>query len=184
MLVLFHDVVDPASAVAVARFTRLADEGLPIGFEGFETGVDVALPTDLSVLAALDEVAGAAADEGLVLRRPVVSPPTGLCHVLLEAAETTAAAAAVRLGVYRAHWEQGRDVADRAVLRDVAVTAGMDGSVVDVLLADRLALATRRRRMASFRRDGVGGVPVVLASRTLLPGLLDESQIRDLAARV
>jgi hypothetical protein len=35
-LVLFHDYTSAASAVAVARVQRLADEGLAVAFQGFE----------------------------------------------------------------------------------------------------------------------------------------------------
>lgn len=185
MLVLFHDVTDPASAVAVARFTRLAREGLPIEFEGFDAvGLDMALPPDIEVLSRLQALEGPAASEGVVLRRPSVSPPTGLAHVLLAAAEGTDCAHDVRTALYRAHWEDGTDIADPAVLLAVGTVNGMDGDALGALLADRVALASRRRQMAAHRREGVGGVPVVLASRTLLPGLLEESQIRDLAASI
>jgi predicted DsbA family dithiol-disulfide isomerase len=183
VLVLFHDVTDPASAVAVARATRLAADGVPIAFEGFEAvGVDVHLPPDVVLLARLADLAGEAAAEGVVLRRPARVPPTGLAHVLLDAAEGTPAAAAVRTALYRAFWEGGEDLADPAVLHRVGVAAGMDGDEVAGLLADRLALAARRRRTTGFRREGVGGVPVLLANRTLVPGLLDEEALRALAA--
>lgn len=185
MLTLFHDVTDPASAIAVARCTRLAREGLPIAFEGFEAvGLDIALPPDLDLLARLDRLADEAAAEGLVLRRPRVQPPTGLAHVLLAHAEGTPAAHDVRLAVYAAFWADGADLADQAVLVRVATGAGLPRDDVAALLADRVELASRRRQMATHRRDGVGGVPVVLASRTLVPGLMDERQLRDLAAAV
>ncbi|CAN5378818.1 hypothetical protein BH23ACT9_BH23ACT9_34640 [soil metagenome] len=185
MLVLFHDVTDPASAVAVARCTRLAREGVPIEFDGFEAvGIDVTMPPDVEVLALLDRLGDEAASEGLHLRRPRSTPPTGLAHVLLAHAEPTPAAHDLRLAVYRAYWTGGADLTDHAVLTDLAVTAGLDGAAVDALLADRVELASRRRRMAAHRREGIGGVPVVLASRTLLPGLMTEQQLRDLAAAV
>lgn len=185
MITLFHDVTDPASAIAVRRYTRLAREGLDISFEGFEAvGVDVAVPADLGLLARVDDLAETAAEEGLVLRRPTVLPPTGLAHVLLAHAEQTPRSHVVREAVYAAYWADGRDVADQSVLVDVATAAGLDVTTVTELLADRVALADRRRRMAAHRRTGVGGVPVVLASRTLVPALMDERSVRELAASV
>ncbi len=184
MLVLFHDVTDPTSAVAVARCTRLAADGVPIEFEGFESvGLDVTMPVDLGVLARLDGLAEEARSEGIVLRRPPAMPPTGPAHVLLGHAETTPLAAATRSALYAAYWRDGRDIADHDVLLDVATTAGLDPEVVEPLLADRVALAQRRRQMATHRRDGVGGVPVILASRTLVPGLMTETQLREMAAQ-
>ncbi|WP_370325740.1 DsbA family protein [Euzebya sp.] len=185
MLTLFHDVTDPASAIAVARYTRLARDGVDVTFEGFEAvGLDVVMPVDVGVLAALEDLADVAAAEGVVLRRPPAMPPTGLAHVLIAHAETTPQAHDVRAAVYAAHWREGRDIADPAVLVEVAAAAGLDREPVAALLADRVALAQRRREMAAHRRDGVGGVPVVLASQTLVPALLEESQIRELAAAI
>lgn len=185
MLTLFHDPTDPASAVAVMRATRLAVEGLPITFEGFEAvGLDATLPVDLGTLALIERMTGPAAAEGLTLRRPAATPPTGLVHVLLARAEQGPAAHEVRRGVYRARWEQDRDLADPSVLLTIAADAGMDTQAVEALLADRVALASRRREMTARRRDGIGGVPVILASRTLVPGLLEEAELRALAAAV
>ncbi|HUG83246.1 MAG TPA: DsbA family protein [Euzebya sp.] len=185
MLVLFHDITDPASAVAVARCTRLAREGLPIAFEGFEAvGLDVALPPDIEVLARLDGLGAQAAAEGLTLNRPQMMPPTGLAHVLLAHAETTPHAHDVRLALYARYWGDGADIASHSVLQDLAARCGLGVAAVAQVLGDRVGLALRRREMAAHRRDGIGGVPVILASRTLLPGLLEESQLRDLAAAV
>ena len=88
-----------------------------------------------------------------------------------------------RSALYAAYWRDGRDIADHDVLLDVATTVGLDPQVVAPLLADRVALAQRRRQMATHRRDGVGGVPVILASRTLVPGLMSETQLREMAAQ-
>ncbi|MEE8599754.1 DsbA family oxidoreductase [Euzebya tangerina] len=185
MLTLFHDPTDPASAVAVARCTRLAEEGVPIEFEGFDAlGLDLAMPVDLGMLALIGRLQEEAAAEGIVLNRPSGRPPSALAHVLMHRTEGTPVAHPVRHAVYQAYWEDDADIGDAAVLTEVAAAAGANPDTVADLLADRVALASRRREMGTHRREGVGGVPVVLASRTLIPGLLDEQAIRDLAAAV
>lgn len=185
VLTLFHDVTSPASAVAVIRMSRLAAEGVPITFEGFEAvGLDLSLPPDLDTLAMVDRLHEEAEAEGIVLRRPRVMPPTGLAHVLMTYAETQPSGPQVREALYRAYWEDGVDVADPSALRRVAMGAGLEDGEVERLLADRVALASRRRQMAAHRREGVGGVPVILASRTLIPGLLSRHDILALAASV
>lgn len=185
VLTLFHDYTSPASAVAFTRLARLAEGGLDVAFEGVDVhGIDAALPLDLEVLAALDDLAEQAEAEGLVLRRPRMLAPTALAHVLGHHATRRGAGVAVARAVYAALWRDGADIADRDVLVDVAVAAGLDAGEVGALLADRVALAAQRRRTLAHRQAGVGGVPVVLASRTLVPGLLDEDQLRALAAAV
>jgi len=183
VLTLFHDYTSPACAVAVRRVQRLADEGLDVAFEGFDVQmVDVPLPVTLEVSAALADLAGDAAAEGLELRRPPALPPTALAHVVAGAAEEQGMGASWRQAAYSAFWSRGTDLGDRAVLVALARDAGLDPDPVTVALADRLVLAAVRRRMAGHRRNGVGGVPVVLASRTLVPGLLPLPDLRALAA--
>lgn len=182
MLILFHDYTSPGSAVAVARLQRLADEGLAIAFEGFEAvGVDMTVPVTLDVVAATDELADAAAAEGVRLRRPASLPPTGLAHVLGDLAEANGLGASWRKACYRAFWTDGADIGDRAVLGNLAAGIGLDRDHADSALADRVALASIRRRTGGHRRDGVGGVPTILAQRTLVPGLVDEGNVRALA---
>jgi len=182
VLTLFHDLPRPASAVAVARLERLAAEGLAVAFEALEiVGIDLTLPVTDDVRRELAEVADDAAAEGLALREPPALPPTGLCHVVGAVAERAGAGAAWRTAAYRALWQEGADLADRAVLADLAVDVGLDRPEVETALADRLALAEVRRRTAQLRGEGVGGVPTLLAHRTLVPGLLDEDDLRALA---
>lgn len=183
MLVLFHDYTSAASAVAVARVQRLADEGAPIEFAGIEAiGVDMALPVTIDVQAALLDLADAAAAEGLVLRAPRLLPPSGWAHVVEELAEAEGLGASWRATCYRAFWESGVDLSALDVLLELATGAGLTRAAVQAALSDRSRLAAVRRRSAGHRANGVGGVPTMLAQRTLVPGLLDESDLRALAA--
>jgi 2-hydroxychromene-2-carboxylate isomerase len=183
VLTLFHDFTSPASAVAVARLQRLADEGLAVEYVGFEAiGVDAALPVTLDVAAELDRIAPEAAREGVTLERPSRLPPTGLAHVVSAVADTADLPAAWRTVCYRAFWEADADLADRTVLADLAAAAGLDPALTDAAVRDRARLALFRRRTGQRRRDGVGGVPTILAQRTLVPGLLPEDDLRALAA--
>lgn len=182
MLTLFHDFTSPASAIAVQRVQRLADDGLGVAFEGFEAiGVDLSLPVTLDVLAEIERLAGAAAAEGLVLERPRSMPPTGLAHVVGDVADAAGLAASWRSTCYRAYWALGVDLADPTTLVELAGDAGLDATAVSAAVADRLVLAAVRRRMTVHRRNGVDGVPTILTSRTLVPGLLPADDLRALA---
>ncbi len=181
-LVLFHDYTSPGCAVAVLRVQRLADEGLEVAFEGFEAiGVDATLPVTLDVVAAVEGLAKQAAAEGVELRRPANLPPTALAHVVGTVAEQGGRGAAWRETCYRAFWAEGAAIGERRVLVDLADRAGLDREQVATAVDDRLLLATVRQRMANHRRNGVGGVPTILASRTLVPGLLPIDELRTLA---
>lgn len=151
-------------------------------FEGFEpVGVDVPVPVGVDALAALEDLAAEAAAEGLAWRRPPALPPTASAHLLGEVADRQALGSAWRTACYRALWERGEDLGDRDVLQRLAEAVGVDRGGGDAVLGDRVALAAVRRRMARARREGVGGVPVLLVHRTLVPGLLDDDDLRALA---
>lgn len=180
MITLFHDYTSAASAVAVARAHRLQTSGPAIELVGFEAvGVDMHVPVTLDVLAELDSLRSAAADEGLTLHRPDLLPPTGLAHVVERGLPEQATAWRTRC--YAAFWSHGRDIGDADVLRDIGAGLGLDEDRLTQLLTDRLALAQLRRMTTEWRRNGVGGVPTILAQRTLVPGLLDDDAIRALA---
>lgn len=183
MLILYHDYTSPASAVAVARVQRLIDEGLAVSIAGTEAlGVEATLPVTVDLLAELDRVAAAATVEGVDLRRPAMIPPTASAHLVEDVARAHGAAAAWRRRCYRAFWRDGENIADHAVLRRLAGDVGLPAQPVTEALGDRVALLAIRRRFAGHRHEGVGGVPVLSYNGTLIPGLLDEADLRALAA--
>lgn len=181
MLLLFHDYTSPASAIAVARLQRLADEGLPVTFEGFDAHtVDTHLPVTLDVLADIGDAREAAAAEGLALERPRTMPPTARAHALGDYAEASGLGASWRLTCYRGFWGEGVDLAEPGVLEELAYRAGLDREEARGVLADPSAVLDVRRRSAARRGEGVGGVPTIRAHGTLVPGLLPEADLRAL----
>ncbi|MPZ72555.1 MAG: hypothetical protein GEU74_04885 [Nitriliruptorales bacterium] len=181
-LTLFHDYTSPASAVAVSRVQRLADEGIDVEFVGFEAvGVDVAIPPPLDVLVAVDDLQEEAATEGVVLRRPSRTPPTAKAHAIGEIAERHDLGASWRLRCYRAYWADDAAIDEDMILIDLARDAGLRGDDVADALRRPGFVADVRRRAAAHRRNGVGGVPTLLVQRTLVPGMLSEQQLRELA---
>ncbi len=182
MLVLFHDYTNPASAIAVARLQRLADEGFAVEFRGFDAfGVDMALPVTVDVKAALADLVPVAAAEGLELHEPELLPATGWAHALELLAEEQGRGADWRAVCYAAFWVQGVDLSSHDALRMLGSLAGLPGAEVDAVLSDPRRLAAVRRFAAAQRGNGVGGVPTLLVQRTLVPGLLPEDDLRALA---
>lgn len=183
MLVCHHDYTSPAAAVAVLRLQRIKDEGGDVRFAGLDVlGIEAAIPATLDQLAELDRVQGQAAELGLVMRRPRSRPPTLPAHLVADRAEEAGLGAAWRQAVLVAYWSHGADLADPALLRSLAVDAGLDGDAVSRLLQDRGAHLTLRQRMLLVRGRGVGGVPVLDLDGTLLSADLPDDDLRRLAA--
>ena len=162
---------------------RLADDGVPVEFVGFEAvGVDVALPPSLDVLAQLEQVAEQAEAENIVLRRPSMIPPTARAHAVGTIAETHELGASWRQRCYTAFWAEGVDLDDVATLVGLAESSGLPPDEVEAAVRNTTFIASVRRAAGRHRRNGVGGVPTILSQRTLVPGLLTEAQLRELAA--
>ena len=168
--------------MAVARLQRLADEGLAVEFVGFDVlSLDASLPVSLDVLAQLDDLQDEADAEGIQLRRPRILPPTIRAHVVGEIADARDLGASWRQECYAALWSDGADISDTATLLRLSEAAGLPVAEVDQKLRDNVHVASVRRATGRHRRNGVGGVPTILFQRTLVPGLLSESQLRELA---
>lgn len=181
MLILFHDFTSPASAVAALRLQRLADEGLPVAFEGFDANsVDGTLPLPVNVTVAIDELMPTAAQEGLLLKRPSALPPTARAHAIGDHADASGLGASWRHVCYHAFWEEHADIGNPAVLIGLAERAGLDRGETMAVLSDPAAVVMVRRRSGARRREGVGGVPTILAHHTLVAGLLPEEDLRGL----
>lgn len=183
MLTLTHDITSPASAVAVARYQRLADAGVPIVFRGLDVlGLATTVPVTLDLLAELEHVRPTARALGLELRRPTRRPPTALVHLAADHAEEHGAGAAWRRAVYAAYWSHDADLGDRGVVLELATATGLDPGGIAALLDDGAAVAAVRRRTHTARGEGIGGVPVLIAHGTILDADLGDDQLRALAS--
>lgn len=183
MLILTHDVTSPASALAVARFDRLAAEGLPVTFRGVDVlGVDATLPVTLDVLAELERVAPRAAAMGLTLRRPTQRPSTARVHLVADLAQEMGQGRAWRAVTYRAYWEDDADLGDAEVVVGLAEQVGLDADTIAAAVTDEAAVAAVRRRTHTARGEGIGGVPVLAVHGTLVSPDLDDADLWELAA--
>ena len=111
-------------------------------------------------------------------------PNTALALELGELARQEGLHPAYHEAVMRAMWEEEQDVADPAVLRAVAVAAGLAGDAVDE------ALATRRFRRAveestrEARAMGISAVPAfVLQERYLVLGAQPHEVLEEAVAQ-
>jgi predicted DsbA family dithiol-disulfide isomerase len=94
-----------------------------------------------------------------------IQPNTLNAHRLLVYAERAGRQDALAEALFRAHFVEGRSLADRATLADIAARAGLDRSETERYLAgdedrDRVAQADVEARSA-----GIGGVPYFIFNR-------------------
>lgn len=124
-------------------------------------------------------VAADAAQVSLDYDGPEPAPPammrnTFLAHKLMLAAGETAGPerqTALKLALFRAHFNERRDVGDRAVLLDIAEEQGFDRTAAEAALDDP-ALGERVRGEERAAWDmNISGVPaMVFGGKFLVPG--------------
>lgn len=77
----------------------------------------------------------------------------------------------VMLKLFKAYFEDGRDIGDHEVLADIADDAGMDAAVVLKLLKSDSDAEDIRKRDTAFREMGITGVPTfIVAGKHAVPG--------------
>ena len=116
-----------------------------------------------AVERAHEMLAGLGAEDGIRFDFPAVkiSPNTLDAHRLLRWAmiEGPQVQSSVALALFKAYFEEGRNVGDRAVLLDVAEKAGMDRAVVTALFSAGADVDAVKEEIGMARDMGVTGVP-------------------------
>jgi len=92
-------------------------------------------------------------------------PNTLDAHRLIHWAGLEGAQTRVVSGLFRAYWQEGRDIGNAEVLCDIADGAGLDAAMVARLLASDADIDDIRARDANARRQGVTGVPTFIVGR-------------------
>ncbi|MGG5807935.1 DsbA family oxidoreductase [Falsiroseomonas sp. CW058] len=114
------------------------------------------------------QVAEAGRAAGLSFRHDLMrrTPNTVAAHRVIRAAEAAGVQHAVAEALFRAYFQQGRDIGDAATLDEVAAGAGLPGMAA-MLAGDEGRDAVLAEDMAA-RRGGITGVPSFLMDRHLL----------------
>ena len=118
-------------------------------------------------IAEAAEAAGVEIDFEGISRTPNTLDAHRLIHwAWLEGRQTPMVSA-----LFRAYFREGRDIGDRAVLRDLAEGVGMDRAMTERLLESDADAEDIRGRDAHARARGVTGVPTfVVAQAHVVPG--------------
>ena len=81
--------------------------------------------------------------------------------------------------LFKAYFVEGRDIGDHAVLIAIAAESGLDGDIVEKLLAEAVDAEQVRREIAEAQAIGVTGVPFfIFAGRLAVPGAQDPAMLR------
>lgn len=124
----------------------------------------------VSVYARIEEAAKTAGLE-LDFAGIARTPNTMDAHRLIHWAGLEGRQTPVVSALFRAYFQEGRDIGDHAVLLDIAEAAGLDRAMTERLLSSEADREDIAKRDAHARARGVTGVPTfVVASAHVVPG--------------
>ena len=113
------------------------------------------------------EAAGVSVDFDAIQR----TPSTVDAHRLIHWAGLEGRQTPVKLGLFKAYFQQGRDIGDRSELLQIAETAGLDRDMIARLLDSDADRDDILKRDAHARSRGGSGVPTfIVAEQHAVPG--------------
>jgi len=102
------------------------------------------------------------------------TPNTLDAHRLVHWAGIEGQQEQIAMAMFRAYFEEGRDIGNAEVLADIADAHDMDGAVIQKLLQSDADADDIRARDAKFREMGVTAVPTyIIANQHAVPGCQD-----------
>lgn len=105
-------------------------------------------------------------------------PDTIDSHRLIRWAASSGKQSEVVERLFRAYFEDGRDIGDTAVLVDIAQAAGMDASLVEELLAQDADRDLVEREDTLAHEMGISGVPTfIFANKYMISGAYDSDKL-------
>jgi len=140
-----------------------------------------------SVRALQDRLAEVGRGEGIEFAFEAVTRqmPTRLSHCLIHWARAEGRQDAVVEGLFRGHFESGKDLGDLGFLVQVAADAGLDPAEAERRLVGRLDWEAVRQEEFRYRALGVMAVPFfVLDDRLAFSGAQDPAVILQIVDRV
>src|SRR4051812_4368587 len=182
-ILIFSDVICPWCYVGKRRLERALGEARPgevaIEWLPFELNPDMPPegmpraayraqkfgPERAAVLDAQMRAVGAEEGIRFAFDRQARTPNTRRAHMLIAHASAEGRGPEVVDALFRAYFEDGRDIGEEAVLLDIAEAAGLDRDKAAPALADD---ETRAGVVAAERRAGelgISGVPFFIVDR-------------------
>jgi len=168
-----YDYASPFSFLANElvgkRFPGVAIEYRPVYLRGFELFVKGLPYTSAKMMYLANDLRRCAAEEGIEVRMPTKFPINGLYALRgALAARREGCFDAYHLAMFRAAWQQGRDISSRDAVAAFATELGMPAvaaALDDAALKDKLRVDTE----AAAKR-GVFGVPTFFVGAEMFWG--------------
>jgi predicted DsbA family dithiol-disulfide isomerase len=112
-------------------------------------------------------VAAEGRGEGIefALERIERTPNTFAAHQLIDLAQQAGAGSAIVDALFRAYFEEARDVGDRGVLLGIAEAAGLERADVEARWADAAEAQRLAHLEESMKALGISGVPTFILER-------------------
>jgi predicted DsbA family dithiol-disulfide isomerase len=92
---------------------------------------------------------------------------------------------ALKLALFKAYFQDQRDVGDAAVLLDVAEAQGMDRAIAAAWLADETLTQTVRNEQAQWIEQNITGVPaIIFDQKFMVPGAQSPETFADVISKI
>lgn len=168
---VWSDYVCPFCYLEVPVLDRIADElgeGVEIDWRAFELRPDPAptLDPDGEYLHRVwnQSVYPMARERNMVLRLPPVQPRSRKAHEAAEFAREAGLLDAMNHALFKAFFEEGRDLADIAVLADVGQSVGLDADELREALDSGRCVQQVLEDQRLAQQIGISGVPALVIS--------------------
>ncbi len=133
----------------------------------------------------IDNMREIARQSGIDMKRPALIPNTRKAHEATEYARDGGLLWEFHRAVFKAYWEDERNIGDVDVLAEVAASCGLDGEGLREALADGRYTERIQEQIEWGRAVGVTGVPTtVFNERFAVVGAQDYEVFADIARRI
>ena len=133
----------------------------------------------------VDNMREMARQSGIDMKRPALIPNTRKAHEATEYARDNGRLWEFHRAVFKAYWEDERNIGDVDVLADAVSSCGLDAGGLRGALADGRYADRVREQIEWGRAAGVTGVPTVIFNeRFAVVGAQDYEVFADVARRI
>lgn len=133
----------------------------------------------------LENLRNMAAESGIDMKHPPLIPNTLKAHEATEFAKEHGKTWEIHRALFRAYFEEERNIGDTDVVCDVAEGIGLDTDELRRALYERRYAAEVERQLAWVRSAGITGVPTAIFNEKFaIVGAQDYLVVRDVASRI